>query len=67
MSNFQEKKNLGYKPNEVWDYFQKTQLKSPGHYSAKCNFCNHLWSRAYIQELQLYLTNECLICPNDYS
>jgi hypothetical protein len=65
MSESQSKKSAGRKLNEVWDFFEQTPLKSSGHYSAKCHFCNKSWKRAYVNALQAHLANECLECPGD--
>jgi len=59
------KKKPGCKQNEVWDFFEQTRLKSPGHFSAECKFCHRKWARAYVNELQAHLANECNICPTD--
>ncbi|CAB5206257.1 unnamed protein product [Rhizophagus irregularis] len=53
----------GRKLDVVWDYFDKEPLKSPGHFSAKCKFCNKSWKRAYVNILQMHLANNCLECP----
>jgi hypothetical protein len=56
---------FGRKLNEVWNFFIKTSLRSAGHFSAKCKFCNHTWARAYVKNLQAHLANDCIKCPND--
>ncbi|CAJ0900414.1 14247_t:CDS:2 [Entrophospora sp. SA101] len=61
----QNNSNSGRKLNEVWNFFTKTPLKSAGHFSAKCIFCNRNWGRAYVKSLQAHLSNDCVECPND--
>jgi|GraSoiStandDraft_53_1057289.scaffolds.fasta_scaffold395314_1 hypothetical protein len=58
-------KSSGRKKNEVWEYFEQTPLKSPGHYSGECKFCNKKWQRAYVGLLQFHLANECIDCPEE--
>lgn len=59
------KGKAGRKQNDVWEFFEKEPLKSAGHFSGKCNFCHKKWPRAYVNELQNHLANECDICPED--
>lgn len=57
------KGKAGRKQDEVWEYFEKKALKSPGHFSGECKFCHMKWSRAYVRMLQSHLANECVECP----
>jgi hypothetical protein len=63
--NDKSKGKSGRKQNGVWEYFEKTPLKSAGHYSGECKFCHQKWQRAYISILQFHLTNECTDCPEE--
>jgi hypothetical protein len=59
------KKKSGCKLDEVWEFFEQTKLKSPGHFSAVCKFCHKKWPRAYVNELQAHLSNNCNKCPTE--
>ncbi|CAB5324354.1 unnamed protein product [Rhizophagus irregularis] len=59
MSN-EKKRNLGGRPqSEVWKHFEKTPLKSAGHFSAKCTYCTKYWPRGTPNELEAHLANDC--------
>ena len=53
------------KPNDVWEFFFKTPLKSASHYKSECKFCHKKWNRAFVHLLQCHLANECEECPSD--
>lgn len=55
----------GRKINRVWDFFRRGSTKSHGHYPAECIYCNHHWNKAYVNELQAHLANNCIKCPED--
>jgi hypothetical protein len=60
MSNSNEKKNLGGRPqSEVWKHYEKKPLKSAGHFSAKCNYCARYWPRGTPNELEAHLATDC--------
>ncbi|PKY60289.1 hypothetical protein RhiirA4_483843, partial [Rhizophagus irregularis] len=61
--NNKSKGKAGRKQDEVWEYFEKKALKSPGHFLGECNFCHMKWNRAYVHMLQSHLANECVECP----
>ncbi|CAB5392201.1 unnamed protein product [Rhizophagus irregularis] len=61
--NNKSKGKAGRKQDEVWEYFEKKALKSPGHFSGECKFCHMKWNRAYVRILQSHLANECVECP----
>ncbi|CAG8736851.1 9508_t:CDS:1, partial [Rhizophagus irregularis] len=44
---------------EVWKHFEKTPLKSAGHFSAKCTYCTKYWSHGTSNELEAHLANNC--------
>jgi hypothetical protein len=53
-------KHAGGRPkNVVWNYFEHKVLKHPGHYDAKCKFCNHYWKVGNVKKLQIHLAHEC--------
>ena len=37
------KGKAGRKQDEVWEYFERTPLKSAGHYAEECKFCHKKW------------------------
>ena len=49
----------GCMSSNVWNHFEKTPLKSAGHYAAKCKFCSRNWPRGSPKELEEHLANEC--------
>jgi hypothetical protein len=53
-------KHAGGRPkNVVWNYFEHKVLKHPGHYDARCKFCNHYWKLGIVKKLQVHLAREC--------
>ncbi|CAG8558157.1 11730_t:CDS:2 [Dentiscutata erythropus] len=43
----------------VWEHFATTALKSPGHFSAVCKYCNTQFSHGRPNELEVHLAKEC--------
>ncbi|CAB4485307.1 hypothetical protein RhiirA1_390785 [Rhizophagus irregularis] len=64
-STQQKKRKLsGHPQSEVWKYYEKQPLKSsPGHFSAKCNYCKKTWPHGHVHELEDHLANKCKECP----
>ncbi|CAG8670815.1 24224_t:CDS:2, partial [Gigaspora margarita] len=53
--------------SEVWDYFNKGTEKNNGHYEATCSYCMKKWARGKLAQLEAYLSNDCISCPEDIS
>src|ERR1041385_5656067 len=63
-SSQQKRKPSGRPQSEVWKHYEKTPLKSsPGHFSAKCNYCKNVWTRGHVHELEDHLANKCKESP----
>ena len=53
-------KHGGGRPKDkVWQYFDHNVTKYPGHYDAKCKFCEHYWKVGIVKKLQVHLAREC--------
>jgi hypothetical protein len=52
----------GHKESPVWDHFTKESIGS-GHYSAKCHYCAHTWSRGRPEILKSHLALYCNEAP----
>jgi hypothetical protein len=53
-------KHAGGRPkNIVWQYFDQTPTKHPGHFEAKCLFCDRYWKIGIVKKLQVHLACEC--------
>lgn len=53
-------KHSGGRPRDiVWNYFEQTSTKYPGHFEAKCKFCGHYWKIGIVKKLQVHLAREC--------
>ena len=63
MSSPNEKKQGGRPQSEVWQHFERIPLKSAGHFSAKCTYCEKYWSRGTPNELEVHLANNCKEAP----
>jgi hypothetical protein len=58
--NLEIVKHAGGRPKDiVWQYFDQTATKHPGHFQAKCTFCNHFWKIGVVKKLQVHLASEC--------
>jgi hypothetical protein len=53
------KRGGGRPKNIVWQYFEHNVTKHPGHFDAKCNFCNRHWKIGIVKKLQVHLAREC--------
>jgi hypothetical protein len=63
-SQQKKRKPSGRPQSEVWKHYEKTPLKSsPGHFSAKCNYCKNVWTRGHVHELEDHLANKCKESP----
>ena len=49
----------GHPKNIVWQYFNQIPTKHPGHFEAKCLFCNHQWKIGVVKKLQVHLACKC--------
>src|SRR5688572_11888401 len=63
--NTQEKRKTssGRSQSKVWKHFEQKPLKSPGHFSAKCKYCQFNWNRDNPNQLEEYLANNCKKVP----
>ena len=58
--NLEKTKHAGGRPkNVVWQFFEHHSLKYPGHFDAKCKFCDHYWKIGIVKRLQVHLAREC--------
>lgn len=56
----EKSKHAGGRPkNVVWNYFENKPQKAPGHFDAKCKFCNRYWKAGVVKKLQVHLAHEC--------
>jgi hypothetical protein len=53
-------KHAGGRPkNAVWQFFEHNSLKHPGHFDAKCKFCDRYYKIGIVKRLQVHLAREC--------
>jgi hypothetical protein len=53
-------KHGGGRPKDkVWQYFDYNATKHPGHYTARCKFCNDYWKVGVVKKLQAHLARDC--------
>ena len=45
--------------SKVWEYFEHNPTNHPGHFDAKCKFCNHYWKGGVVKKLEVHLAHEC--------
>ena len=58
--NLENTKHAGGRPkNAVWQFFEHNSLKHPGHFDAKCKFCDQYWKIGIVKKLQVHLAREC--------
>ncbi|CAG8835178.1 28752_t:CDS:2, partial [Racocetra persica] len=43
----------------VWDFFERENTNSRGHFSAKCTYCSAKWARGEPSKLEAHLALEC--------
>lgn len=56
----QNSRHPGGRPKDkVWDYFEYSPTKHPGHFDAKCKFCQYYWKNGIVKKLQVHLAKEC--------
>ena len=49
----------GHSKSKVWEYFEHNPTNHPGHFDAKCKFCNHYWKGGVVKKLEVHLAREC--------
>ena len=49
----------GHPKSKVWEYFEHNPTNHPGHFDAKCKFCNHYWKGGVVKKLEVHLAREC--------
>src|SRR6266480_2016386 len=56
-----EPKRKSERPEDpVWEWFDKGNLISKGHWQATCKFCNKSYKKGCIADIQDHLGNHCL-------
>jgi len=59
-SNIERPKHPGGRPKDkVWQHFEQINTKHPGHFEAKCKFCEQYWKVGIVKKLQVHLAREC--------
>jgi hypothetical protein len=58
--NVEIAKHGGGRPkSKVWEYFEHNSTNHPGHFDAKCKFCNYYWKGGVVKKLEVHLAREC--------
>jgi hypothetical protein len=58
--NVEIAKHGGGRPkSKVWEHFEHNSTNHPGHFDAKCKFCNHYWKGGVVKKLEVHLAREC--------
>src|SRR5438105_4313388 len=53
------KKKSGRPIDPVWNYYEKGKLVSKGHWQATCKFCNLVYKKGSILDMQEHLGFNC--------